>query len=87
MDFKIVATEVDKAVMVAVIAFLIVGVDATLIVKEIRWNADSVRTTITFSTTVPMFLAIARCIEATDVLVADKSLIGSLTKVITEVLK
>jgi len=40
----------------------------------------------TFSTTVPMFLLIARCIDDTEVLVADKSLIGNLTRVITEVL-
>jgi hypothetical protein len=33
-----------------------------------------------------MFLLIARCIDDTEVLVADKSLIGNLTRVITEVL-
>ena len=40
----------------------------------------------TFSTTVLIVLLIARCIEATDVLVATKSFIGNLTRVLTEVL-
>ena len=40
----------------------------------------------TCSTTVPMVLLIARCIDATEVLVAAKSLIGNLTRVLTEVL-
>ena len=33
-----------------------------------------------------MVLLIARCIDATEVLVADKSLIGNLTRVLTKVL-
>ena len=33
-----------------------------------------------------MVLLIARCIDATEVLVAAKSLIGNLTRVLTEVL-
>jgi len=40
----------------------------------------------TFSTTVAMFLLIARLIDATDVLVEAKSFIGNLTIVLTEVL-
>lgn len=80
MDFTIVANDVDSAVMVLVMAFLIVEVDVTTMLKEIKWNADSVRTTSTCSTTVVIILFIARCIDATLVLNTDKSFIGNLTR-------
>lgn len=40
----------------------------------------------TFSVTIPIVFLIARCIDATKVLVTAKSLIGNLTRVLTEVL-
>jgi hypothetical protein len=54
-------------------------------VNEIRWNADSVNTIKTFSTTVSIILPISRLIDAVLVTATDISFPGSLVIDATEV--
>jgi hypothetical protein len=66
------------ALIVLVNALTIVVLLVILMVNEIRWNADSVNTTNTFSTTVDIVLAIALIMDAVLVTATDNSLPGSL---------
>ena len=66
-------------------ALIILTLGDTLIVNEIRWNADSVRTTNTFSTAVEMVLAIALIIDIALFTDTDSNFAGNLSIEVTVV--